>query len=84
MGLKAPSIRQNSRRREGCGHLHCECLAASLNAGLVDEIHVDVAPLLLGKGVRLFDHFGEIPIKLEKIRAIDAPGVTHLGFRVVK
>jgi dihydrofolate reductase len=59
-------------------------LQQALKAGLVDEIYVEVAPLLLGNGVRLFEHFGETPIELKKIRAIDAPGVTHLGFRVVK
>jgi dihydrofolate reductase len=59
-------------------------LQQCLKAGLVDEIHVDVAPLLLGKGVRLFDHFGDEPIELESIRVIEAPGVTHLGFRVVR
>jgi dihydrofolate reductase len=59
-------------------------LQQCLNARLVDEIHVDVAPLLLGKGVRLFDHLRIAPIKLETIRVVDAPGVTHLGFRVVK
>jgi len=59
-------------------------LQQCLNAGLMDEIHVDVAPLLLGKGVRLFDHLNIAPIELESIRVVDAPGVTHLGFRVVK
>ena len=59
-------------------------LQQALKAGLVDEIHVDVTPLLLGNGVRLYDHFGETPIQLEKIRTIDAPGVTHLGFHVIK
>jgi dihydrofolate reductase len=59
-------------------------LQQGLNAGLVDEIHIDVAPLLLGKGVRLFDHLNIQPTELERIRVIDAPGVTHLGFRVVK
>jgi dihydrofolate reductase len=59
-------------------------LQQCLNLGLVDEIHLDVAPLLLGKGVRLFDHLNIEPIKLERIRAIEAPGVTHLGFRVDK
>jgi dihydrofolate reductase len=58
-------------------------LQQSLNAGLVDEIHVDVAPLLLGNGVRLFDHL-EKPVALEGIRVVEAPGVTHLGFRVVR
>jgi len=59
-------------------------LQQALAAKLVDEIHVDLAPVLLGNGVRLFDHLGTGPIKLEYIRAIAAPGVTHLGFRVVK
>jgi dihydrofolate reductase len=59
-------------------------LQQALRAGLVDEIHVDVAPLLLGDGVHLFDHLGVKPIELERIRVIDAPGVTHLGFRIVK
>jgi dihydrofolate reductase len=59
-------------------------LQQALNAGLVDEIHVDVAPFLLGKGVRLFDHLKIEPTQLERLRAVAAPGVTHLGFRVVK
>jgi len=59
-------------------------LQQCLNAGLMDEIHIDVAPLLLGKGIRLFDHLNIKPIELERIRAIAAPGVTHLGFRLVK
>ncbi len=59
-------------------------LQQALKAGLVDEIYVDVAPVLLGRGVRLFDNFGAQPIELENIRTIEAPGVTHLGFRVVK
>ncbi len=59
-------------------------LQQCLNAGLMDEIHIDLAPLLLGNGVRLFDHLRIEPIELECIRVIEAPGVTHLGFRVVK
>jgi dihydrofolate reductase len=59
-------------------------LQQCLKAGLMDEIHVDVAPLLLGDGVRLFDNLGATPLELERIHAIEAPGVTHLAFRVVK
>jgi dihydrofolate reductase len=57
-------------------------LQQALHAGLVDEIHVDVAPVLLGSGVRLFDHLAE-PIELEAIRMVEAPHVTHLGYRLV-
>ena len=59
-------------------------LQQCLNVGLMDEIHIDVVPILLGNGVRLFDYLGIEPIGLESIRAIEAPGVTHLGFCVVK
>jgi dihydrofolate reductase len=59
-------------------------LQQALNAGLVDEIHLDVAPLLLGKGVRLFDQLQIEPTTLELIRVLQAPGVLHLGYRVVK
>lgn len=59
-------------------------LQQCINLGLMDEIHLDVAPVLLGKGVRLFDDLNIDPIALERIRVVDAPGVTHLGFRVVK
>jgi hypothetical protein len=37
-----------------------------------------------GGGVRLFDNLGATPIELESIWVIEAPGVTHLGFRVIK
>ena len=59
-------------------------LQQCLNLGLMDEIHLDVAPLLLGKGVRLFDHLEIDPTELECIRMIQAPGVIHVGYRVVK
>ena len=55
-----------------------QCLAA----GLVDEVELHVVPLLLGGGERLLDDVRDL--KLEQIRAIEAPGVTHLKYRVVK
>lgn len=54
-----------------------------LNAGLVDEINLSVAPLFLGQGERLFDGIAS-GLKLEQTRVIAAPGVTHLRYRVVK
>ena len=41
-------------------------------------------PILLGDGIRLFDHLSTEPIELETTRVIEAPGVTHLRFRVIK
>ena len=55
-----------------------------LKAGLLDEVHVDLVPVLLGGGVRLFDHLGTEHIELERIRLVEAPDVTHMTFRVVK
>jgi dihydrofolate reductase len=55
-----------------------------LRAGLLDEIRIGLVPTLLGEGIRLFDHLGSRHIELEKIGAINAPGVTHLKFRVTK
>jgi dihydrofolate reductase len=55
-----------------------------LKAGLLDEIHIDLVPILLGEGVRLFDHLGAGPIKLESTQVVEGAGVTHLTFRVVK
>ena len=55
-----------------------------LRAGLLDELQIHVAPLLLGGGVRLFDDLGGDGIELEVTRVIESPGVTHLRYRVVK
>lgn len=52
-----------------------------LRAGLLDEIQIHLVPLLLGDGVRLFDHLGG-PVELETMEVVDAPGVTHLRFKV--
>ena len=59
-------------------------LQQCLNAGLMDEIQIDLVPVLLGGGVRLFDHLGAEPIELERTRVVEAPGVTHLIYRVIR
>ncbi len=55
-----------------------------LKAGLLDGIHIDLVPVLLGDGIRLFDHLRTGPIELEITKVIEAPGVTHVTYRVVK
>jgi dihydrofolate reductase len=54
-----------------------------LAAGLLNELELHVVPLLLGDGARLFDNLGSAEIRLEQVRAVEAPGVTHLKYRVV-
>lgn len=56
----------------------------ALKAGLLDEMHVSLVPLLLGGGVRLFEDFGSEPVKMEITRAINDPDVTQITYRVVK
>jgi dihydrofolate reductase len=55
-----------------------------IRARLLEEIHVDLVPVLLGEGVRLFEYLGNTPITLESTRVIEGAGVTHLTFRVVR
>ena len=52
-----------------------------LAAGLVDEFELHVVPSLLGDGERLLENVGTP--ELEQVRAIEAPGVTHIKYRIV-
>jgi dihydrofolate reductase len=56
-----------------------QCLAA----GLLDEIQLSLAPVLLGSGTRLFEHLGG-QIRLERTNVIETPNATHLRFRVIR
>jgi dihydrofolate reductase len=51
-----------------------------LAAGSIDEFWLHVAPILLGDGERLLENVGEL--QLEQVRAVEAPGVTHIKYQV--
>lgn len=55
-----------------------------LNAGLLDELSVDIAAVLLGSGVRLFDRLAGAPAVLGTPTVIQGVGVTHLRYPVRK
>lgn len=55
-----------------------------LRAGQLDEIHLQVAPVLLGAGRRLFEHLGTDHVELEQLDVRPSAQVTHMRFRVVK
>jgi dihydrofolate reductase len=52
-----------------------------LAAGLVDEVQLNVVPVLLGAGTRLFESLGGENVGLEQIEVVEAPGVAHLRYR---
>ena len=56
-----------------------------LEAGVVDELHMDIMPILLGSGLRLFEGSGIPSVLLDRLDVADLPaGRTHLKFRVLK
>jgi dihydrofolate reductase len=55
-----------------------------LEAGLLDEITIHLVPVLLGGGVRLFGSRDPKSVDLSIVRVVDAPGVTHLTYEVVR
>ncbi len=60
------------------------CARQAIAAGLVDEIDLQISPVILGSGERLFDGFAPGRPALELARVLEAPGVAHLRYRVVR
>jgi dihydrofolate reductase len=84
-GIESALEQARAAAREGDVALAggADAIQQYLSAGLVDEIQLHVAPLLLGGGVRLFDGpVPDPPHALERIRVIESPtGVTHVTYR---
>jgi dihydrofolate reductase len=57
-----------------------EAIQQYLAAGMVDEFELHVVPILLHEGERLLMNVGDLA--LEQVRVVEAPGVTHLKYRV--
>ncbi len=77
---QAQSVAGEKNVGVGAASLAQQCI----NAGLLDEIHVDLAPCLLGDGIRLFEHLGVTPLNLEIAKVVAAPAVTHITYHVVE
>jgi dihydrofolate reductase len=60
------------------------CAQAALAAGVLDEVQLHLVPTVLGEGRRLFEGIGSEPHDFELTRLVEAPGVTHLRYRVVR
>ena len=75
--------------KQAAGEKNVDIIGASivqqcLKAGLLDEIQIDLAPILLGGGVSLFGYLATGPIELERLSVVEGLDVTHILFRVVK
>jgi dihydrofolate reductase len=75
--------------REAAGEKYVAVLGAEvargcLESGELDEVLVYVEPILLGDGVRLFEHPGGTEVELERIGVEVEPVATHLWFRVAR
>jgi len=76
------------RAREAAGEKNvivmggAEILRQCLDAGIVDELTLTIAPVLLGAGKRLFDGIGSTDLEFERIGVIESPFATHIRYRV--
>jgi dihydrofolate reductase len=73
--------------RRAAGSKNVSLMGASvvqqcLRAGLLDEMTLHVVPVVLGRGVRLLDGLEPGSVEFELLRVVEAPGVTHMTYRV--
>jgi dihydrofolate reductase len=72
--------RETAGDRDVAIHGGADTIQQALRAGLLDEIWIHVTPRILGAGARLLDDVGDATFTL--VRAVEAPGVTHMKYRV--
>lgn len=60
-----------------------DIIRQALDAGQLEEVRINLAPWILGNGIRFFDHLATAPIKLEQTKVIEGDGVTHLYYKVL-
>ncbi|AVQ97762.1 hypothetical protein OBCHQ24_01400 [Oceanobacillus iheyensis] len=55
-----------------------------IKTGLLDGLDLHIAPVLLGKGTRLFDYIGEESVKLDSTEVIEGTGVIHVKYDILR
>jgi dihydrofolate reductase len=78
-----------AKARAAAGEKNVILIGASTNqqcidAGLCDELHIGIMPVLLGGGLRFFEHMDLARIKLEKVRLFEAGARTDIWFRIIQ
>src|SRR5664279_5081501 len=78
-----------ARAKAAAGEKNVTLIGASvnqqcLNAGLCDELHIGLMPVLLGSGLRLFEHIDLTRIRLEKFKVFESGARTDIWFRVIR
>jgi len=82
-GIESAVARAKSAAAPKAVGVHgAETIQQCLDAGLLDELHIDLAAVLLGSGVRLFDHLATTPAVLGNPTVVAGVGVTHLRYPV--
>jgi len=64
--------------------LGADIFRQALKAGLVEELQIAIAPILLGKGLRLFEQLEDLEINLEKIRTIETSRQVEIWYKVIQ
>ena len=70
--------------RKSVGVHGADTIQQLINAGLLDELSIDIAAVFLGSGIRLFDHLADAPAFLGNPTVVAGVGVTHLRYPVRK
>jgi dihydrofolate reductase len=82
-GIESAVARAKSAAGPKCVGVHgAHTIQQCLDAGLLDEIHIDLAAVLLGGGVRLFHDLADTPTVLGNPTVVAGVGVTHLRYPV--
>ncbi len=82
-GVEAAIAQARAAAAGGDVHLMgADIIQQAIRAGLLDQLVISLVPVVLGDGVRLLDSLPRLA--LEAVRVIDAPGVTHLTYKVLR
>jgi dihydrofolate reductase len=84
-GLEAAVAQAKAAAGDKAVGLHgAATIQQCLNAGLVDELHIDLAAVLLGEGIRMFGRLADTPVTLGEPTVVAGVSVQHLRYPVLR